>query len=69
MYEPSKALFTKRGKEILNYLIKGMQSSEVAEKLSISRFTVDTHRKNILAKTCTKNTPELINKIVTEGLL
>lgn len=69
MYEPSKDFFSKREKEILYHLIKGIQSIEIAEKLSISRFTVDTHRKNILAKTGTKNTPELINKIVTEGLL
>ncbi len=65
----SKDFFSKREKEILYYLIKGIQSIEIAKKLSISRFTVDTHRKNILAKTGAKNTPELINKIVTEGLL
>jgi DNA-binding CsgD family transcriptional regulator len=68
-YSTTKDIFSKREKEILNYLIKGKQSTEIAKILSISLFTVHTHRKNILAKTDTKNTPELINKVITEGLL
>jgi len=68
-YAPSKELFSKREKEVLQYLVKGLQSIEIAEKLSISRYTVDTHRKNILSKSNSKNTPELISKIITEGLL
>ncbi len=68
-YAPSKELFSKREKEVLQYLVKGMQSIEIAEKLSISRYTVDTHRKNILSKSNSKNTPELISKIISEGLV
>lgn len=68
-YLPSKELLSKREKEILQELMNGANSEEIAKKLFVSRYTVDTHRKNILAKTNTKNTPELINKIITEGLI
>ena len=69
IYKPSGELFTPREKEILHHIIQGSQSQEIAEKLFISKHTVNTHRKNILAKTNTKNTVELAIKIVTEGLL
>lgn len=69
LYVPSKELFSKREKEVVLLLLKGMKSTEIAAKLYISNYTVGTHRKNILAKTGTKNTPELINKIIREGLV
>jgi len=68
-YKPTGELFTPREKEILLRILKGEQSQEIADKLFISKHTVNTHRKNILAKTNTKNTIELAIKIVTEGLI
>ncbi len=62
-------LFSKREKEVLHYLLKGKESEEISEILSISKHTVNTHRKNMLAKTKSKNTLALINKIMTDGLL
>jgi RNA polymerase sigma factor (sigma-70 family) len=41
---------TQREKEILDLLLNGMSSKEIAEKLSISRYTVDHHRAHILDK-------------------
>ncbi|WP_223845623.1 LuxR C-terminal-related transcriptional regulator [Flavobacterium selenitireducens] len=69
IYKPSTELFTPREREILLHILKGEQSQEIADKLFISKHTVNTHRKNILAKTNTKNTIELAIKIVTEGLI
>lgn len=69
IYKPSGEVFTKREKEVLYYVLKGEQSQAIAKKMFISKHTVDTHRKNILAKTDTKNTIELAMKIVSEGLL
>ena len=41
---------TKRENEILHLIAKGRTSSEIGKELSISKFTVDTHRKNIHKK-------------------
>jgi len=69
IYKPSDEIFTKREREIVKLLLNGQQTSNIAQTLSISKFTVDTHRKNILAKTKTKNTLELAIKVIEEGLI
>lgn len=61
--------FTKREREIINCLLAGDQTKEIATKLNISRFTVDTHRRNILSKTDTRNTLELAIKLMSEKLI
>jgi two-component system, NarL family, nitrate/nitrite response regulator NarL len=52
---------TRREKEILQLLSKGLTSNEIAEKLFLSTFTVDTHRRNMLQKFNVHNTQALIN--------
>jgi len=42
---------TKREFEILALIKKGLTSIEISNKLFLSKLTIDTHRKNILAKT------------------
>ena len=69
IYKPSKELFTRREKEIVRQLISGKKTVEIATDLFISKHTVDTHRKNILAKTSTKSVVELAAKVVAEGLM
>lgn len=49
-FEPSKNPLSAREAEIIKLLKKGMSSKEIAEKLFISHYTVDTHRKNIHTK-------------------
>ncbi|AJR04816.1 response regulator transcription factor [Siansivirga zeaxanthinifaciens] len=51
---------TNREKEIIELIKKGFNSNEIAKKLAISKFTVDTHRKNILKKLNLSSTAELI---------
>jgi DNA-binding NarL/FixJ family response regulator len=63
--EPVKFL-SKKEKEILKLIITGMRSKEIAEKLFISKNTVDTHRRNIHRKLNTTNTAEL-TRIVYES--
>ncbi len=41
---------TEREKEILKLIADEFTSFEIAEKLSISHYTVDTHRKNLIEK-------------------
>lgn len=46
--------------EILKHIIEGLTNQEIADKLFLSNRTVDTHRKNILAKLDLKNTAALV---------
>ena len=53
-------VLTRREKEVLLLISDGMTNHEIGEKLFISTTTVDTHRKNLLAKFEAKNTATLI---------
>ncbi|RNI25784.1 helix-turn-helix transcriptional regulator [Rufibacter latericius] len=64
-----KDMLSKREKEILSLLISGKHSTEIGKKLYISQHTVNTHRRNILAKTGSASTSELVAKAVREGWL
>ncbi len=46
--------------EILGLIVDGLTNLEIADKLFLSPRTVDTHRKNILAKLELKNTAALV---------
>lgn len=54
-------VLTRREKEILQLLQKGLNGPQIAEKLFISPYTVETHRKNLLQKFNASNTQLLIN--------
>ena len=45
-----KPVLTRREKEVLELIAEGLTNGEIAEKLFVSVTTVDTHRKNLLAK-------------------
>ena len=53
-------IITSREKEVLLQIAEGLTNFQIAEKLFISTTTVDTHRKNLLAKFEAKNTATLI---------
>lgn len=59
---------TRRELEILRLLAKALTTAEIAEKLFLSTFTVDTHRKNLLSKLNQKNTPGLVKYAMEHGL-
>ena len=52
---------TRREKEILELLNKGLTSHEIAVQLFLSVYTVDTHRRNMLQKFNVHNTQALMN--------
>jgi len=56
---------TKREQEVLELVVEGKTSYEIAEELYIGKTTADSHRKNILEKTGAKNTAELITWAVS----
>jgi DNA-binding NarL/FixJ family response regulator len=53
-------VITRREKEVLGLIADGLTNGEIAQQLFISVATVDTHRKNLLAKFEVKNTALLI---------
>lgn len=53
-------VLTRRELEVLELIADGLTNNEIAQKLFISPTTVDTHRKNLLAKFSAKNTATLI---------
>lgn len=53
-------VLSKREKEIIRFVTQGLTSQEIAEKLFLSTYTVDTHRRNILRKLNLKNTAMMV---------
>lgn len=58
--ETDAPVVTRREKEVLELIARGMTNGEIARELFISIATVDTHRKNLLAKFDVKNTAALV---------
>lgn len=59
---PADQQLTKREIEILKLIRQGFLSKEIAYKLNLSIYTVNNHRKNILAKLKANNVVEAIIK-------
>ncbi|MBS1662812.1 MAG: response regulator transcription factor [Bacteroidetes bacterium] len=59
---------TKREKEIIILIGQHLTNSEISEKLFLSKYTVETHRKNIMHKLGLKSPGELI-RFITENNL
>ena len=62
-------VFTKREQEIIILISQGFTNFQIAEKLFISKKTVDGHRTNCLKKAKLHNTAELINYAKEIGLV
>ena len=60
---------TPREIEIIQYLCDGKSAKEVADKLSLSFRTIETHRNNILRKLGFNNTAEMIKFAVKQGIV
>ncbi len=62
----NQLLLTRREIEVLKLIAEGLTNHEIAEKLFISDSTVDSHRKNLIAKLNVKNTAALIREVVVQ---
>ena len=62
-------LLTAREKEVLALIAEGMTNQEIAAKLYVSPLTVDSHRKNLLAKFEVKNTAAMVKVALEQHLL
>ncbi len=66
-FQLNKTLFTKREREILQFVLAGKKTEEIAQLLFRSHFTIQNHRKNILSKSGCRNIQELLVKSIREG--
>lgn len=57
-----------REKEVLSLIVKELTSEEIADKLFISKKTVDNHRQHLLEKTNCKSTVGLVKFAIKNGL-
>ncbi|MDD3459220.1 MAG: response regulator transcription factor [Weeksellaceae bacterium] len=60
---------SKREQEIVIEIGNGLSSEQIAEKLFLSYYTVETHKKNIFLKLNVKTTAELIKKAMFLGII
>lgn len=60
---------TNREQEILHLSAEGNSAKRIAERLCISRRTVESHRANVLRKLGLKNQSELIRYAIRAGIL
>ena len=60
-------LLTRREKEILILVSRGLRNREIADQLYISKRTVETHRENIMQKLSFENAAEMIRFAVRLG--
>ncbi len=61
--------FTETEQHVLQWLSKGKQTKEIAEQMDVSPHTIDTHRRNLLAKTSCLDTTALIAYCKMVGIL
>jgi DNA-binding NarL/FixJ family response regulator len=60
---------TSREREVLALLVKGLRDREIAEELSISAKTVQTHVHRVLHKLGVRNRTQATNYALTHGII
>ncbi|MGV3640461.1 MAG: LuxR C-terminal-related transcriptional regulator [Adhaeribacter sp.] len=61
--------FSLREKQVLRLIAGGKNTRQIAQELSLSSFTVDTHRKNMKKKLRARNTAGLITEAYKRKLI
>lgn len=62
-------ILTGQEKRILQMIKEGLTSQQIGEKLFISKFTVDTHRQNIIKKLKVNNSQAALKKAIELGII
>jgi DNA-binding CsgD family transcriptional regulator len=60
---------SEREKQVLGLVVQGHSSKKIAEMLDLSPRTVDHHRANLIRKFKMKNTVDLVNHVVRNGII
>lgn len=63
------SMLTRREKEVLRLIAENNTSKEIADKLHLSKRTIDHHRESILSKMEVKNVSALVKKAIELGLI
>ncbi|WP_395687258.1 response regulator transcription factor [Aestuariivirga sp.] len=61
-------MLTERESEIVDAIVAGRSSKQIAEALSVSQRTVEAHRANVLQKLGISNTASLVRLAVIAGM-
>lgn len=61
-------LLTPREMDVLKLLVNEQTNAQIAERLKLSLFTIETHRKNIMKKIGAKNTAGLIKFAIEQHI-
>lgn len=62
-------VLTERETEIITLIAEGLTNVQIADKLCLSNHTINTHRKNIMAKLGVKNTAGIVMYAVKTNLV
>lgn len=64
-----KVHITEREREVIELLCEGITMKEIADRLNISKRTIDTHKSNIMQKLGFHSTIELVKYAIKEGIV
>ena len=64
-----QAILSKRESEVLLHIADELTTSEIGDKLYVSKNTVETHRRNILHKLGVRNTAGMVRRGFELGFL
>ena len=67
--DTSNIKLTRRELEVLSLVAQGLSNQEIADKLFISKRTVDGHKANLIQKTGSKNIVDLLIYSVRKGII
>jgi len=65
----NKLLLSTQERKVLKLVMIGKTSKSIGEELFISKYTVDTHRQNIIKKLNVSNTNQAIQKALELGII
>ena len=65
----SQPVLSRREKEVLQFIASNLTSQQIADKLFVSKRTIDSHRLNLMMKLDVKNSAALIKKAIQLGLV
>ncbi|MCK5857104.1 MAG: response regulator transcription factor [Bacteroidales bacterium] len=67
--DASNVQLTRRELEVLDLVAKSMTNQEIADKLFVSKRTIDGHKANLIQKTGSKNVVDLLIYSLKSGLV
>ena len=67
--EKETSTLSTREIDVLKNIVEGLTNKEIADLLNISKRTVETHRRNIMYKLELKNTAEMVQKSIRNGII